>query len=175
MHSTGINLLISQTVNDATGEAGLKVRRLLRALTLAVTVSSLYAQLSIGTPPQNLLVEVDTGSSYLRIYDAKCGNSCAGGQRFDPLASSTWQASSASSQLQDALSSQLQDALGKVEGHLAADTVQLAGYAEQSQTFAVIDNPETRADAAPGQSHSRCKLYRLPLIFLSLPTQAPEY
>ncbi|PWN43091.1 acid protease [Ceraceosorus guamensis] len=93
---------------------------------------SYYAQVSIGTPPQNFVTILDTGSADFWVADSECTNQqCQGSALFNTAASSTYRGSDTAFQIQYGI--------GAVRGTLAADTVSLAGYVVQDQTFAIID------------------------------------
>ncbi|KZW03629.1 acid protease [Exidia glandulosa HHB12029] len=49
-----------------------------------------YGNISVGTPPQNLTVVFDTGSTTLEFASTLCGSACANQHQFNPNKSSTF-------------------------------------------------------------------------------------
>lgn len=99
--------------------------------------------MSFGTPPQSLLVALDTGSLDLWVMGSVCGRNCAGSKMFDPSASSTFATKNTPYAFE-------YDA-GKVQGTLATDTVSLAGYQLAAQPFGVIEKKEKGVVNSPGE------------------------
>lgn len=101
-----------------------------------------FAQLSVGTPKQNFNVILDTGSADFWLVDTECTSSqCDGTALFNPSASSTYKSSSNPFQITYGT--------GAVKGTLSADTVSLAGYTVDSQTFAVATQLASQSLQAP--------------------------
>ncbi|KAM9320195.1 gastricsin-like [Gastrophryne carolinensis] len=86
-----------------------------------------YGEISIGTPPQNLLVAFDTGSSNLWVASTYCQQSpaCGNHQLFNPSQSSTY--SSNNQQFKMWYGS------GSMTGILGYDTVTIQGLSIQNQ------------------------------------------
>jgi cathepsin D len=90
-----------------------------------------FGQVSIGTPAQNFNIILDTGSSDFWVADSSCTSSqCTDVPDFNSGASSTYRGSSTPFEIEYGS--------GAVQGTLASDTVSLAGYSVQSQTFAQV-------------------------------------
>lgn len=101
-----------------------------------------FGQVSVGTPKQNFNVILDTGSADFWLADSSCTNSqCRGVALFNPGASSSYKGSSSPFSITYGT--------GAVQGTLAADTVSLAGYSVDSQTFAVVDTLASNSLQAP--------------------------
>lgn len=101
-----------------------------------------FAQVSVGTPKQNFNVILDTGSADFWLVDTECSSSqCDGSALFNPGASSTYKSSSNPFQITYGT--------GAVKGTLSADTVSLAGYTVDSQTFAVATQLASQSLQAP--------------------------
>lgn len=101
-----------------------------------------FAQLSVGTPKQNFNVILDTGSADFWLVDTDCTSSqCDGTALFNPSASSTYKGSSNPFQITYGT--------GAVKGTLSADTVSLAGYTVDDQTFAVATQLAPQSLQAP--------------------------
>ncbi|UZJ51182.1 hypothetical protein CBS101457_000502 [Exobasidium rhododendri] len=91
-----------------------------------------FGQVSVGTPAQNFNIILDTGSSDFWVVDSSCTSSqCTGVSSFTSGSSSTFQGSTTPFSIQYGS--------GAVQGVLATDTVSLAGYSVNSQTFAEVD------------------------------------
>jgi cathepsin D len=89
-------------------------------------------QLGIGTPNQDFNIILDTGSADFWLADSSCTSSgCSGVDLFSASSSSSYRASNTPFQIQYGS--------GAAQGTLATDTVSLAGYTVNSQTFAVVD------------------------------------
>lgn len=106
-------------------------------------LSDYYAEVSLGTPAQNFLMLLDTGSSNSWVMGSACGSSCEGRNQYNPSSSSTCTASSTAFKLADGTES--------VRGKLAADTVSLAGYEIHEQSFAIIDTLDESVVERPGE------------------------
>ncbi|EIW65821.1 hypothetical protein TREMEDRAFT_46056 [Tremella mesenterica DSM 1558] len=104
--------------------------------------ASYSGQVSIGTPAQDFLVILDTGSADLWVAGAGCDSSeCQGTALFDTTSSSTF--SSTSQQFQISYGS------GDAEGTLASDTVTFGGFSVTGQTFAVVNETTSSLISAP--------------------------
>jgi cathepsin D len=111
---------------------------------------SYFGQLTIGTPPQQFNVILDTGSSDLWVTASTCtqqggtqntspgstnsgSNSgvCTTGNSFNPAASSSLKSS--------ASKFGVTYGSGQVAGNLASDTVSMGGFSVQGQVFGLVD------------------------------------
>ncbi|BEI85796.1 hypothetical protein CcaverHIS002_0600830 [Cutaneotrichosporon cavernicola] len=97
------------------------------------TGAAYFAEIEIGTPPQKLKVMVDTGSSFLWVLDgcidpSECGKS----PKFNPGASKSL------SQTTKPFHIPYMD--GYTTGHVAFDTVTLAGQTANQVKFGLSDN-----------------------------------
>lgn len=111
-------------------------------LTVCVPCSFYFGQVGVGTPLQSFNVILDTGSSDFWLVDNKCTDTqCDGTALFNPEASSTYKASDTAFQITYGT--------GAVRGSLSADTVSLAGYTVDSQTFAVAEQLASQSLQAP--------------------------
>ncbi|TYJ52513.1 hypothetical protein B9479_006873 [Cryptococcus floricola] len=94
----------------------------------------------IGTPPQELLLVLDTGSADLWAAGAACG-SCGNGERFDATASSTYQETDGTFAI--AYGS------GSVSGNLGTDVVELAGFSLPNISFSIANQASNGLISAP--------------------------
>lgn len=89
-------------------------------------------EVSVGTPSQTFDIILDTGSADFWLADSSCtASGCSGIPLFDPSSSSSYQSSTTQFEIEYGS--------GAAQGTLASDSVSLAGYTVQSQTFAVVD------------------------------------
>ncbi|TYJ52523.1 hypothetical protein B9479_006883 [Cryptococcus floricola] len=102
--------------------------------------ASYLGTVHIGTPPQELLLVLDTGSADLWAAGADCAN-CGDGDRFSPSASSTYQASSGTFSITYGS--------GSASGDLGTDLVELANFTVPNITFAVVDQASSGLISAP--------------------------
>jgi len=94
--------------------------------------STYFGSLAIGTPPTPFNVVLDTGSSDLWVVGTDCVvRACQGVPLFDPTKSSSLNNLSQPFEIQYGS--------GAAEGSLVSDTVQMAGFQQSGQTFAVVD------------------------------------
>ncbi|KAI0368304.1 acid protease [Pilatotrama ljubarskyi] len=98
--------------------------------------NSYIGTVSIGTPPQNFKVVLDTGSSDLWVASTDC-LSCGQTPPFDPSKSSTLQAITSASGSQQTV--RIRYGSGQVAGVLASDTVTMAGFTVNPQTLVVVE------------------------------------
>jgi cathepsin D len=139
---------------DAHLERREKAKRQTVGLTDVGPDSYYFAQVSVGTPAQvsshlslsyvghslmlsffdqPLAIVLDTGSADFWVSATECTTAnCVGLAKFNEGASSTFQNSSQGFTIQYGQ--------GAVQGHMAGDTVSLAGYTVYSQSFAVASN-----------------------------------
>jgi hypothetical protein len=87
-----------------------------------------YGVVSIGTPPQSLEVQFDTGSSNLWVTSSVCGAACAPLPEYNSSLSSTY--------VQNGTSFSIQYGSGQVAGFLSQDAVGLGGIVVPNQLFA---------------------------------------
>jgi len=90
------------------------------------TDSSYYGTLAVGTPPTSYDVILDTGSSDFWLAEAGC-RTCGAAPAFDPTTSSTFK--NLSKPFAITYGS------GQAAGTLGQDTVQMAGFKVEGQTF----------------------------------------
>ncbi|ODN83743.1 hypothetical protein L202_01835 [Cryptococcus amylolentus CBS 6039] len=102
--------------------------------------ASYLGTVHIGTPPQELLLVLDTGSADLWAAGADCAN-CGDGERFNPSASSTYKASSGTFSITYGS--------GSASGDLGTDVVELANFTVPDITLAVVDQASTGLIRAP--------------------------
>jgi len=93
--------------------------------------STYFGSLAIGTPPQPFNVILDTGSSDLWVAGADCNTCGQGIPVFDSTSSTTIRNLTAPFSITYGS--------GAASGALFQDTVQMAGFALQKQTFGVVD------------------------------------
>jgi hypothetical protein len=97
--------------------------------------------ISVGTPPQNFTVIVDTGSVYL-ILSAKNCTSCPMAHLFDPSLSSTFSSSpdvSTGFSYGTAGNTIPQNTSVAVNGTVVSDTVSIGGLSLTNQTFLLLE------------------------------------
>ncbi|KAH7885827.1 aspartic peptidase domain-containing protein [Phlebopus sp. FC_14] len=100
-----------------------------------------YGSLAIGTPPTELDVVLDTGSSDLWVVGTPCVGSCDSIPTFDPASSATFANLSSSFSLEYDQNT--------VSGYVAQDVVQMAGFSMHGQGFAVVDDLSQASLTAP--------------------------
>ena len=94
--------------------------------------ASYSGQVAVGTPAQDFLVILDTGSADLWIADSQCESSgCSGTTLFTTSSSSTF---SSTGEAFD-----ITYGSGEAAGTLASDTVTMGGFTVTGQTFAVVN------------------------------------
>uniref|UniRef100_K7FZL1 pepsin A n=1 Tax=Pelodiscus sinensis TaxID=13735 RepID=K7FZL1_PELSI len=88
--------------------------------------------ISIGTPAQDFTVLFDTGSSNLWVPSVYCSSAaCSNHNRFNPSASSTYQATNQNVSIQYGT--------GSMTGILGYDTVQVGGLVDTNQIFGLSE------------------------------------
>ncbi|XP_025043390.2 pepsin A-like [Pelodiscus sinensis] len=91
-----------------------------------------FGTISIGTPAQDFTVVFDTGSSNLWVPSVYCSSpACTKHNRFNPSASSTYQATSQNLSIQYGT--------GSMTGILGYDTVQVGGLVDTNQIFGLSE------------------------------------
>ncbi|TMW64040.1 hypothetical protein Poli38472_014157 [Pythium oligandrum] len=130
-----------------------------------------YGPIGIGSPPQQVLVCFDTGSSDLWVPGGACAN-CAGSERFNRSHSSTFR------QSHDAQFS-VEYGSGAVSGTFGTDTVQLGPFAVKHATVGVVNVEEEsmakmKADGLLGLAFAGLASYSRPPLFFALLQQHPE-
>ncbi|WWC91004.1 uncharacterized protein L201_005943 [Kwoniella dendrophila CBS 6074] len=104
--------------------------------------ASYSGQVSIGTPAQDFLLIMDTGSSDLWVAGSTCqSSSCTGVSSFNSGSSSSYNSNNAAFNISYGS--------GDADGYLATDTVSLAGFTVTGQTFAVVTSTTARLISAP--------------------------
>ncbi|KAI8609799.1 aspartic peptidase domain-containing protein [Chytriomyces sp. MP71] len=100
--------------------------------------SAYFATVTIGTPPQEFIVQLDTGSAAMWVGSKACdvARNCADKHSFDQSASSTYKDVSSGKM------TTIQYGLGAVKGSLAQDTVSFAGYTIKDQEFLLVSNED---------------------------------
>ncbi|XP_033008575.1 gastricsin-like [Lacerta agilis] len=92
-----------------------------------------FGEISIGTPPQNFLVLMDTGSSNLWVPSVYCNTAaCGNHHRFNPSASSTYS--------NNGQTYTLSYGSGSLTVMLGYDTVQVQNIVVQNQEFGLSQN-----------------------------------
>ncbi|KXN90874.1 Cathepsin D [Leucoagaricus sp. SymC.cos] len=97
--------------------------------------SSYLGQVSIGTPPQNFNVVLDTGSSDLWVADASCQGCGSGVHLYSASQSSSNQAGGTSTAGQTTI----RYGSGQVAGTIGRETVSMGGFTVQNQVFLQVD------------------------------------
>ncbi|EDW39713.1 GL15705 [Drosophila persimilis] len=109
-----------------------------------------YLPVTIGTPPQEFILLIDTGSSNLWVPSSKCPatvKSCVSHNQYDSKSSSSYVANGTAFTIEYASKSEGGVALS---GILSQDTVTIAELAIQRQVFAEItDEPEATFLSSP--------------------------
>ncbi|KIJ55496.1 hypothetical protein M422DRAFT_24068 [Sphaerobolus stellatus SS14] len=104
------------------------------------TDSSYYGTLAVGTPPTSYDVILDTGSADFWLASSACA-ACRDVASFDPAASSTFHNLSTKFSIRYGS--------GDATGVLAQDTVQMAGFKVEGQTFALANSVSDGLLTAP--------------------------
>lgn len=130
-----------------------------------------YGPISIGSPPQEIIVCFDTGSSDLWVPGGKCQD-CAGDERFDNTASSTFRAET------DGRFA-VQYGSGKVSGRFGHDTVSLAQFDVTDAVVGIVSDEEEsmskmKADGLLGMAFDGLATFSDPPLFFSLLRQYPD-
>ncbi|CAO3597543.1 unnamed protein product [Absidia cylindrospora] len=100
--------------------------------------------ISVGTPPQDFRVALDTGSSDLWIPSIDCSEQSCPHDRFNPKNSSTFQETNQSFKITYGI--------GHVEGIYGKDTVRVAGVQIENQQFGLANNSKDIIMATKSQT-----------------------
>lgn len=130
-----------------------------------------FGPISIGSPPQEIVVCFDTGSSDLWVPGGTCAD-CAGAERFDSAASHSFRSES------DGRFA-VQYGSGKVSGRFGHDTVQLAQFTVPDATVGVVSVEEEsmakmQADGLLGLAFDGLATFSDPPLFFALLKQYPD-
>ncbi|KAJ7646696.1 acid protease [Roridomyces roridus] len=127
-------------------------RRALKPVTLPLddyflgTDLQWIGNISVGTPPQTMLVVFDTGSSTLEFSSTMCGEACSNQVQFDPTKSSTFVEGNFTSVLTFATSTGVVPVIGnnaQITSRNATDTVSIGGLTiESTEVFLIINRTE---------------------------------
>jgi saccharopepsin len=126
----------TQIAIDSTGNAGhgLPLTNFLNAqctsspLTINTNIID-FATVSLGTPPQDFKVVLDTGSSNLWVPSSKCNSiACFLHAKFDSSASSTYKANGSEFEIRYGS--------GSLSGFVSSDALDFAGLKIKNQLFA---------------------------------------
>jgi saccharopepsin len=97
----------------------------------SVLVIDLYidvANISLGTPPQNFSVILDTGSSHFWVPSIKCSsNACRSHKQYDSSTSSTYKANGSEFKIHYGI--------GTVSGMVSSDNLEIAGLTIEDKRF----------------------------------------
>ncbi|RQM18530.1 hypothetical protein DD237_001711 [Peronospora effusa] len=131
-----------------------------------------YGPIAIGTPPQEVFVCFDTGSSDLWVPGNKCKD-CAGQDRFNHSESSTFYESKTHSAFA------VQYGSGKVSGHFGNDVVHIAQFDVQDANVGIVRIEEEsmarmKADGLLGLGFDGLSTFSHPPLFFALLEQYPE-
>ncbi|RLN65021.1 hypothetical protein BBP00_00003092 [Phytophthora kernoviae] len=131
-----------------------------------------YGPISIGTPPQEVLVCFDTGSSDLWVPGQKC-EACAGLSRFNHSQSSSYRESTTHPAFA------VQYGSGKVSGHFGQDVVQISHFQVKDTAVGIVRTEEEsmarmKADGLLGLAFDGLSTFSHPPLFFGLLEQYPE-
>ncbi|KAG3196378.1 hypothetical protein PC128_g7722 [Phytophthora cactorum] len=131
-----------------------------------------FGPIAIGSPPQEVLVCFDTGSSDLWVPGNKC-EACAGQDRFNHSQSSTFHESTTHPAFA------VQYGSGKVSGHFGQDVVHVAQFQVQDTTVGIVRTEEEsmarmKADGLLGLAFDGLSTFSHPPLFFALLEQYPE-
>ncbi|KAF8585975.1 acid protease [Ramaria rubella] len=99
-----------------------------------------YAPINLGSPPQVILCDVDTGSADLWV-PSNCGSCVSRGAQFDATASSTYS--------DTGRPFDLAYGTGDVEGTIAQETVTLGGLSVRQQYFGAVSSESSDFSDVP--------------------------
>jgi hypothetical protein len=130
-----------------------------------------YGPVQIGSPPQEVLVCFDTGSSDLWVPSGSCAK-CAGVARFNRSLSSTFE-----EEEDDRFA--VQYGSGKVSGHFGQDLVQIADFSIKRADVGIVTVEEEsmarmKADGLLGLGFDGLSTFSHPPLFFLLLEQFPE-
>lgn len=130
-----------------------------------------FGPIKIGSPPQEIVVCFDTGSSDLWVPGNACQD-CAGDERFDKRTSTTFEKE------RDGRFA-VQYGSGKVSGKFGHDTVQIAQFTIPNAVVGVVTVEEQsmaqmKADGLLGMAFDGLATFSDPPLFFSLLSQYPD-
>jgi hypothetical protein len=130
-----------------------------------------FGPIAIGSPPQEVLVCFDTGSSDLWVPGKNCA-ACAGEDRFNHSQSSTFHEPTTRP------SFAVQYGSGKVSGHFGEDVVRVAQFQVQDTTVGIVHTEEEsmarmKADGLLGLAFDGLSTFSHPPLFFALLEQYP--
>lgn len=130
-----------------------------------------YGPITVGTPPQEVLVCFDTGSSDLWVPGGRC-EKCAGLERFNRSLSSTFE-----DEADDRFA--VQYGSGKVSGRFGTDVVEIAQFTIKNADVGVVSTEEEsmarmKADGLLGLAFDGLSTFSHPPLFFLLLQQYPE-
>ncbi|KAE9011093.1 hypothetical protein PR002_g15189 [Phytophthora rubi] len=131
-----------------------------------------FGPVAIGSPPQEVLVCFDTGSSDLWVPGRSC-EACAGLERFNLSRSSTYRESATRPAFA------VQYGSGKVSGHFGQDVVRVAQFEVKDTTVGIVHTEEEsmarmKADGLLGLAFDGLSTFSHPPLFFALLEQYPE-
>ena len=132
------------------------------------------AQISIGTPPQQFVVDVDTGSSDLWVWGSGCTDpECTANDQFDSSESSTFVP--VLDENGDPVPFSITYGSGAVQGIQGNDTVTIGGLSAVGQLFAQATR-QTGFSGAPfdgllGMAYESISELKSPTVFETLVSQ----
>ncbi|KAJ3195446.1 Vacuolar protease A [Entophlyctis luteolus] len=115
----------------------------MHAISFASSSSSggFYASITLGTPPQSFIVDVDTGSSVLWVPSVSCRSNCgANSNMFDGSLSSTYLGAAS---LDPNLPTSIQYGTGSVSGTAVQDAFSWGNVSLKSMPFLAVTNEDT--------------------------------
>jgi saccharopepsin len=134
-HEPPYNNRVNQIAIDSTGTAGhgLPLTNFLNAQCTSLSYHSLiyidFATISLGTPPQDFKVILDTGSSNLWVPSSKCNSiACFLHAKYDSSTSSSYKPNGSDFEIRYGS--------GSLSGFVSSDTLDFAGMEIKNQQFA---------------------------------------
>ncbi|QRV74112.1 aspartyl protease [Ceratobasidium sp. AG-Ba] len=131
VHDAGWAKSLGESLNSKYGGGSRKRASGTNALVNRGTDSMYYGSVAVGTPPVAFNVILDTGSSDLWLASSTCYTGCRNVPTFDASASSTFKNLSTTFAIRYGS--------GQAAGELGSDSVKMAGFQVDGQTFALAD------------------------------------